>query len=110
MLGSRMYHCARSVVPGDQEESMRGRTEHQRFVAAAAASLFTFVAVAPAFGQTPILKREPQMGALREGQKALVDDGTCPPGRIKEVTGGNHVLAGGTKHIERSSRCIRRPR
>jgi Family of unknown function (DUF6719) len=63
-------------------------------------------AVIPASAQ--ILKREPPMGHLREGQRVLVDDGTCPPGKIKEVIGGNHVKVGGTKHIERTHRCIPR--
>jgi hypothetical protein len=48
------------------------------------------------------------MGQLREGQRVLVDDGSCPPGQIKEVIGGNHVKVGGTKHIERTRRCIPR--
>jgi hypothetical protein len=55
-----------------------------------------------------ILKREPPMGQLREGQTVLVDDGTCPAGQIKQVVGGNHVKVGGTKHIVRTSRCIPR--
>ena len=42
-----------------------------------------------------VLKREPPMGQLREGQVVLVDDGSCPAGQIKQVTGGNHVKAGG---------------
>jgi hypothetical protein len=54
------------------------------------------------------LKREPPMGQLREGQRVLVDDGSCPSGQIKEVMGGNHVKVGGTKQIERSRRCISR--
>src|SRR5687767_9307314 len=37
------------------------------------------------------LKREPPMGSLREGQRVLVDDGSCGSGKIKEVVGGNHV-------------------
>jgi hypothetical protein len=53
-----------------------------------------------------ILKQEPPMGQLREGQTVLVDDGTCPAGQIKQVVGGNHVKVGGTKHIVRTSRCI----
>lgn len=52
------------------------------------------------------LTREPEMGALREGQRVLVDDGTCPAGKIKEVVGGNHVEVGGTKRIKRIRRCI----
>lgn len=53
-----------------------------------------------------VLKKEPPMGALREGQIVLVDDGSCPAGQIKQVTGGNHVKVGGTKRIERSHKCI----
>ena len=52
------------------------------------------------------LKHEPKMGALMEGERVLVDDGSCPPGQIKEVIGGNHVKVGGTKHIERIRHCI----
>ena len=55
-----------------------------------------------------VLKREPPMGQLREGQTVLVDDGSCPKGQIKEVVGGNHVKVGGTKHVERTHRCIPR--
>lgn len=55
-----------------------------------------------------VLKKEPPMGQLREGQVVLVDDGTCPAGQIKQVVGGNHVKVGGTKHIERRRRCVPR--
>ena len=64
------------------------------------------VAAAPAPAQ--VLKKEPPMGQLREGQVVLVDDGSCPAGQIKEVIGGNHVNAGGTKHIVRTHKCIPR--
>ena len=62
------------------------------------------VLVTTASAQT--LKREPAMGTLREGQRVLVDDGTCGRGRIKEVIGGNHVEVGGFKQIKRVRRCI----
>ena len=55
-----------------------------------------------------ILKREPPMGALKEGQVVLVDDGSCPKGQIKRVVGGNHVKAGGFKQIVRTRSCIPR--
>ena len=55
-----------------------------------------------------VLKREPPMGALREGQRVLVDDGSCGPGKIKLVIGGNHVKVGGSKDIVRERRCISR--
>jgi hypothetical protein len=59
-------------------------------------------------GNAATLKREPPMGQLREGQRVLVDDGSCPHGQIKEVIGGNHIKVGGTKRIERTHRCIPR--
>jgi Family of unknown function (DUF6719) len=60
----------------------------------------------PAVAQ--VLKQEPPMGQLREGETVLVDDGTCPKGQIKQVVGGNHVKAGGFKHIVRTHKCIPR--
>ncbi len=54
------------------------------------------------------LKKEPAMGALRQGQRVLVDDGSCPKGQIKEVIGGNHSSVGGNAQIHRSRRCIPR--
>ena len=55
-----------------------------------------------------IVKSEPPMGALKEGQIVLVDDGSCPTGQIKKVVGGNHTKAGGWKNIERQRSCISR--
>ena len=60
-----------------------------------------------ALGQ-PVLRSEPPMGALRQGQRVLVDDGSCPKGQIQEVIGGNHVEAGGKLRIRRIRRCIAR--
>lgn len=65
------------------------------------------LATLPADAQT-ILKREPAMGALKEGQVVLVDDGKCPKGQVRQVTGGNHRDVGGTKQIRRSSQCVNR--
>ena len=50
-----------------------------------------------------ILKAEPAIGAVKEGARVLVDDGTCPKGQIKEIIGGNIQ-----RHIARQSRCIPR--
>lgn len=54
------------------------------------------------------LNREPAMGSLKEGQRILVDDGSCAKGQIKEVIGGNHTQVGGSKQIIRQRRCILR--
>jgi hypothetical protein len=54
------------------------------------------------------LKQEPAMGALKEGEVVLVDDGSCPRGQIKRVVGGNHFTVGGFKKIQRKRSCVRR--
>ena len=49
------------------------------------------------------------MGALKPGQRALVDDGSCPAGQIKEVIGGNFFNPDGTMKasgIVRQRNCI----
>ena len=38
-----------------------------------------------------VLTAEPPEGALRQGKRVLVDDGTCPPGQILQVIGGSRV-------------------
>jgi hypothetical protein len=72
-----------------------------------ALALFTLIATTSAIAAT-IVKTEPPMGALKEGQVVLVDDGSCPAGQIKRVVGGNHTKAGGWKNIERERSCIPR--
>lgn len=39
--------------------------------------------------ETTYLKKEPLPGELRPGEIVYVDDGYCPEGQIKKVTGGN---------------------
>ncbi len=68
-------------------------------------ALALLVASGSAWSQA-VLRSEPAMGALREGQRVLVDNGSCPAGQILEVIGGNHVEAGGRLQIRRVRRCI----
>jgi len=49
-----------------------------------------FTSAVPAAAQ--IVKREPALGGLKPGERVLVDDGSCGPGKIKEVIDGNHVF------------------
>jgi hypothetical protein len=70
-------------------------------------ALAVLVVTMPTAG-AEVLKREPAMGALKEGQVVLVDDGSCPGGQIKRVVGGNHIKVGGTKQIVRTRECIGR--
>lgn len=51
-----------------------------------------------------ILKEEPPKTSLPRGKIVYVDDGTCPAGMIKEVTGGSQE-----KGVPRKVRCIKRP-
>ena len=50
------------------------------------------------------VSREQDIVDLRLGQRILVDDGSCPAGQIKEVSGTQMTPAG----IVRASKCIPR--
>jgi hypothetical protein len=56
----------------------------------------------PALAQQ--VSREQDIGDLRLGQRVKVDDGTCPAGQIKEVSGTKMTSTG----IVRSQKCIPR--
>ncbi|MEM9047285.1 MAG: DUF6719 family protein [Pseudomonadota bacterium] len=51
-----------------------------------------------------LLSEDPAPGAIPHNEIVLVDDGSCPPGQVKELTGGNTTL-----NIPRKQRCIPRP-
>ncbi|MDO9404769.1 MAG: hypothetical protein Q7T87_12125 [Polaromonas sp.] len=51
-----------------------------------------------------ILKEMPPDRDLRQGRSVYVDDGTCPAGEVKQVTGGNR-----DKGIPRRVECVKRP-
>ena len=59
--------------------------------------------------QAQYLKREPAMGALKPGQRVLVDDGRCPKGQVSELIGGDHVEVGGKAQVKRIRKCIAKP-
>ncbi len=48
--------------------------------------------------------REQDIVNLRLGQRILVDDGSCPAGQIKQVSGAQMKAAG----VDRVSKCIAR--
>lgn len=52
----------------------------------------------------PVLKEVPREGEIQHNKVVLVDDGTCPKGEIKEITGGSRE-----KSIPRKTRCVKRP-
>ena len=50
------------------------------------------------------VSREQDIVDLRLGQRILVDDGSCPAGQIKEVSGAKMTAAG----IQRAAKCVPR--
>ena len=57
---------------------------------------------APALAEQ--VSREQDIVNLRLGQRILVDDGSCPAGQIKEVSGAKMTADG----IQRTKTCIAR--
>jgi hypothetical protein len=66
----------------------------------ACALLVAFAATASA----EQVSRESDIVNLRLGQRVLVDDGSCPAGQIKQVTGSKLTTAG----VMRTSACVAR--
>jgi hypothetical protein len=57
---------------------------------------------APALAQQ--VAREQDIADLRLGQRVMVDDGSCPAGQIKEVTGVKLTASG----VARARKCVPR--
>jgi hypothetical protein len=55
----------------------------------------------------PVYTREPPARSVKAGSVVLVDDGSCPKGKIKEVTGGSNIGGSGVGSA-RTRRCIPR--
>ncbi|MGJ4947097.1 DUF6719 family protein [Bradyrhizobium sp. HKCCYLS20291] len=70
--------------------------------AASLSGLLLVVLTAPVEAQ--YVGREQDVTDLRLGQRVLVDDGTCPPGQVKEVSGSKMVETG----IVRAVKCVPR--
>jgi hypothetical protein len=68
----------------------------------AAVALLAFAT--PGFAQQQPVMRESDVPDLRLGQRVLVDDGSCPAGQIKEVSGSQMTTTG----IVRTRKCIPR--
>ncbi len=76
---------------------MRMKVSH---VILAAFLLFGFAT--PALAQQ--VAREQDIADLRLGQRIMVDDGSCPAGQIKEVTGVKLTTSG----VARARKCVPR--
>jgi hypothetical protein len=66
------------------------------------ASLVLWLLASPAVAETVMNERN--IVDLRLGQRILVDDGTCPAGQIKEVSGAQMTTSG----VLRTRKCIPR--
>jgi hypothetical protein len=51
-----------------------------------------------------VVARQQDIGDLRLGQRIRVDDGSCPAGQIKEVSGAKMVQG----HIVGVAKCVQR--
>src|SRR5206468_11017605 len=68
----------------------------------ALASVVLAALTAPALAQS--IGREQDIVGLRLGQRVMVDDGTCPTGQVKEVSGAKMTPSGVTP----ARRCVPR--
>jgi len=68
------------------------------------ASALLAALAAAASAQTQTVGREQDIVVLRLGQRILVDDGTCPAGQVKEVSGAKMTPSGVTP----ARKCIQR--
>jgi hypothetical protein len=74
--------------------------------AAKAAVLCAFMCGTASAMAAPIemLKAMPEKGSVRQGDVVYVDDGRCPAGEVKKITGGNQKTG-----VARQVECVKRP-
>ena len=65
---------------------------------------FALAALATSAMADQVFSREQDIPELRLGQRILVDDGSCPAGQLKEVSGTRMTPAG----ILRVQKCVPR--
>jgi hypothetical protein len=87
-----------SAAPLRPNGSLRGLR------AAALAGALVVAVSAPSLARADDLKKAPKDGEVPHGKIVIVDDGKCPKGEVKEITGGSQ-----DKGIPRKTRCIKRP-
>jgi hypothetical protein len=73
--------------------------------AGAAAFCLLLCGTAPAAAApVEVLKVMPAQGSVRQGDVVYVDDGRCPAGKVKKITGGNQKTG-----VARQVECVKRP-
>jgi hypothetical protein len=65
---------------------------------------FALLAIATPAMADQVFPREQDIPELRLGQRVMVDDGSCPAGQIKEVSGARMTANG----ILRAQKCVPR--
>jgi hypothetical protein len=76
----------------------------RRVTRLAIAVLLTTAAAAPVSVSAETVGREQDIVDLKLGQRVLVDDGSCPGGQVKQVSGSRMTSAG----ISRTRACVPR--
>ena len=72
------------------------------FALPAGLAMWLWLLATPAMAEQ--VSREQDIADLRLGQRILVDDGSCPAGQIKEVSGSQMTTTG----VLRTRKCIPR--
>ena len=67
-------------------------------------ALVVFVGLMASSPAADIVGRERDITDLRLGQRIYVDDGSCPAGQIKEITGVRLTASG----VARTAQCVER--
>jgi hypothetical protein len=73
-----------------------------RWAAAGAVAFIVAASATPALAD--LVMRETEIVNLRLGQKVFVDDGVCPAGQIKLVTGAKLAVGG----VQATKQCVER--
>ena len=80
-----------------------GKPSALKFLCLLAAYGWLVFATAPG-AQATTFGREQDIPDLKLGQRIKIDDGTCPPGQVKEVSGAKMTEGG----VARARKCIPR--
>ena len=68
------------------------------------AAITSLASAVPAMAQVQIFPREQDVPDVRLGQRVQVDDGSCPTGQIKEISGTTLTTSG----VTRVQKCVPR--
>ena len=82
---------------------------HARFAGRIAPAKWSFLAALgllalASTAQATVLSREQDILDLKLGQRVMIDDGTCPAGQVKEVSGAKMGETG----VVRARKCVPR--